>query len=408
MGAYKINPADNVLVALSGMKSGEIVDSGGVAYKVLNTVVAGHKFAAKDIPKGGHVVKYGRPIGRAVENISAGEFVHSHNLREAPDSELSHGYEPKYNLPVSRAPGSFMGFRREDGRVGVRNEIWIIPTVSCVNEIGALLARRAEKSLPDGVDGVYCFGHPYGCSPTGDVSEPVLGTLAGLINHPNAAGVLLLGLGCEDNTVAAMRRMLGGTDSARIKSLVCQSVEDELEAGLAMIDELAGFAAGFSRVPVPMSELVVGLRSGGDDGLTCATANPLAGEFSDMLALSQMTPGPIAINAATYVGYTVGGISGSALATFMVCLAPFLIMYAVCRFFMSMKDHPGVIGAMALLRPAVVGLVLAAFLTLLNKENFVDWKSGLVFAAAFIASAWLKIHPIAVMVAAGIFGWFAY
>lgn len=131
------------------------------------------------------------------------------------------------------------------------------------------------------------------------------------------------------------------------------------------------------------------------------------GEFSDMLALSQMTPGPVAINTATYVGYTMEGFWGSALATTMVCLAPFILMYVVCRFFMSMKDHPRVAGVMALLRPVVVGLVLAAFLTLLNRENFVDWKSGIVFAVAFVLSV-MKIHPIPVLVAAGVFGWFAY
>lgn len=159
---------------------------------------------------------------------------------------------------------------------------------------------------------------------------------------------------------------------------------------------LFGFGGGYAILPLIGHEVVETHR--------WATH----GEFSDMLALSQMTPGPIAVNAATYVGYAVGGASGSALATLMVCLAPFLIMYAACRFFTSLKDRPRMRGAMALLRPAVVGLVLAAFLTLLNKENFVDWKSGMVFAIAFAAGSRLKIHPIAILAAAGIFGWFAY
>lgn len=159
---------------------------------------------------------------------------------------------------------------------------------------------------------------------------------------------------------------------------------------------LFGFGGGYAILPLIGHEVV--------DVYGWATK----GEFSDMVALSQMTPGPIAINAATYVGYTAGGFWGSTLATTMVCLAPFAIMLAVCKFFMSMKDHPRVAGATALLRPTVVGLVLAALLGLVNRENFVDWKSGIVFAAALLASVLWKAHPLFVMAAAGVFGWLVY
>jgi len=178
----------------------------------------------------------------------------------------------------------FQGYRRPDGRTGIRNEVWIVPTVGCVNTNAAQLANCAEvQELSSGIDGVYAFPHSHGCAQIGEDQENTRRALAGLINHPNAGAVLVLGLGCENNTVEGMKEMLGDYNDERVKFLVCQDVEDEFEAGLSLLRELISYASKFRREPVPMSELVVGLKCGGSDGFSGITANPLVGSFSDRL-----------------------------------------------------------------------------------------------------------------------------
>lgn len=280
---FKINPADNVAVVTAAVGKGEKLELEDKSVTAAQDVAFGHKIAIKDIPKGEAVIKYGYPIGNASENIKAGEKVHSHNLKTALSGQLEYSYNPKLTPPAPREPGQFMGFRRHDGKAGIRNEIWIIPTVGCVNSIGENIAREAQKLLRGSVEGVYSFGHPYGCSQLGEDHENTKKILCGLIHHPNAGGALVLGLGCENNTAEGMREMLGDVDNSRVKFLVCQDAENELEEGVKLVSELIEAAQGDRREPVPMSELVVGLKCGGSDGLSGITANPLVGVFSDRL-----------------------------------------------------------------------------------------------------------------------------
>lgn len=283
MGVIKINPADNVAVAIEPLRAGDSFCVDGQTVAAKSDVGMGHKVALADIPAGGEVVKYGYPIGRATSEIRTGEAVHAHNLKTGLSSGIEYDYEPRLTPPAPRSAGSFKGFRRENGRAGIRNEIWIIPTVGCVNSIGGLIARKAQSLVRGSIDGIYSFSHPYGCSQLGEDHENTKKALCGLINHPNAGGVLVLGLGCENNTIDGMKKMLGHGDTKRVKFLACQEFEDETEAALKLLEELAAYAEGFEREDIPTSELVVGLKCGGSDGLSGITANPLVGAFSDRL-----------------------------------------------------------------------------------------------------------------------------
>lgn len=277
MKYVRISAQDNVGVALSDIKSGEVC--GGI--KVLNDIPRGHKFALCDIKSGQDVIKYAAPIGHARCDIAAGEHVHTHNVNSNLAGLLQYEYNPVKAMSETFATKTFPGYRRADGRVGIRNEIWIIPTVGCVNSIGEIIA---EKSKPQGsVDGVYAFTHPYGCSQLGGDHEMTKRALAGLVNHPNAAGVLVLALGCENNTVEQMKEAIGGYDENRVRFLVSQDVEDEISEGVRIVGELIDAAKDLKREEIPASELVIGLKCGGSDGLSGITANPLVGRFSDML-----------------------------------------------------------------------------------------------------------------------------
>jgi altronate hydrolase len=263
----RINPRDNVAVALTD----------------LSNVSLGHKLCVTDIPKGNPVIKYGAPIGLATCDIKTGEHVHTHNLKTALGPIKEYVYQPIFKPVPPRESGSFQGFKRSEGNVGIRNEIWIVPTVGCVNGIAEQIARRAQSFLPSGIDGLYAFPHPYGCSQLGDDHENTKKALSGLIRHPNAGGVLVLGLGCENNTIDGMREFAGDYDSNRVKFLICQEHDDEIEAALALIRKLITFAAAAKREQVPMSKLIIGLKCGGSDGLSGITANPLVGALSDRL-----------------------------------------------------------------------------------------------------------------------------
>ena len=299
----KIHEGDNVIVALKDLSLGEVIDLGdGKTLTVRQFVPAGHKMAVRDVAVGGEVVKYGYRIGIAKEPIYAGDWVHVHNLQTALGDLLEYQYEPiaQGTDVTARDPGTaleavtngktttkgtctFQGFVRADGTVGVRNEIWIIPTVGCVNNVATALAKKANAFVHGTVEEVIAFPHPYGCSQMGDDQEHTREILADLIRHPNAGGILVLGLGCENSNIPVLKPYLGEYDDGRVRFLVCQEVEDEMEAGEALLRELIDQAAEIQREAVPASKLIVGMKCGGSDGFSGITANPLVGRFSDLL-----------------------------------------------------------------------------------------------------------------------------
>ena len=274
-----IHPADNVAVALKLIPAGTQFE--GVTAKA--DIPQGHKMALTDLAENDQVVKYGFPIGHAVQPIAAGEWVHTHNMKTNLSGQLEYGYHPKINPPAAQAPGTFRGYRRKNGQVGIRNEIWIIPTVGCVNDVAKALVRENQDLVTGTVEGLYTFPHPFGCSQTGADHAQTRKLLAALTRHPNAGAVLVLSLGCENLTHEQFLEELGPYDEDRVKFLTCQQVEDELEAGREILTQLAAYAGQFCREPIPASELVVGMKCGGSDGLSGITANPTVGRFSDLL-----------------------------------------------------------------------------------------------------------------------------
>lgn len=279
----KINENDNVIVALKEMKKGEKISLENTEIEALETIPAGHKMAVKDICEGADVIKYGFRIGTAKEDIKAGQWVHTHNIKTALGDLLEYKYEPVHMEEKITEDATFLGFQRPDGKVGVRNEIWIIPTVGCVNNIATAMAKRANAKVKGSVQEVIAFPHPYGCSQMGDDQEHTRTILADLINHPNAGGVLVLGLGCENSNIDVLKPYIGDYDEKRVKFLVCQEVEDEMEKGGELLEELIDYAAAFEREPISVSKLIIGMKCGGSDGFSGITANPLVGRFSDLL-----------------------------------------------------------------------------------------------------------------------------
>lgn len=250
MDTVRINEKDNVCVDLQ----------------------TGHKIAVCDIPKGTDIIKYGYPIGYATENIKEGEGVHSHNMKTKLGDILSYEYNPDFTELEVKEPFTINAYVRENGDIGIRNDIWIVPTVGCVNSIAKQLSEQT---------GVICFSHPYGCSQLGDDMEITQLILCGLINHPNAGGVLVLGLGCENNNIHEMQKILGTWNENRVKFLSVQDCENELEKGIALINELKEFASFDKREEVPVSKLKIGLKCGGSDGFSGITANAVVGKITD-------------------------------------------------------------------------------------------------------------------------------
>lgn len=293
----KINDRDSVIVALRPLKKDTVIEG----IKVLENIPAGHKMAVRDIASGTAVIKYGACIGKAKKDIKAGEWVHIHNIGTGLGEILDYTYEPNEAVrgtdsevkseAVNKVPDeTFMGYVRTSGQVAVRNEIWIIPTVGCVNNIATAAAARAQSRLAQRderqrsrIDSIAAFTHPYGCSQMGDDQEHTRAILSDLIRHPNAAGVLVLGLGCENSNIDVLKAYIGEYDERRVKFLVCQEVADEAEAADTLIDELIEYASEFEREPISVSKLIIGMKCGGSDGLSGITANPLIGRFSDML-----------------------------------------------------------------------------------------------------------------------------
>ena len=278
MRFMQIHPSDNVAVAIEALAAGEQVLNGIV---LSESVPAGHKFAVSDIPAGAHVIKYGAPIGRAEADIPAGGWVHTHNVHTNLSGLLDYRYDPVETPAIAPMSGTFMGYLRPDGRVGVRNEIWIVNTVGCVNKTAERIAALANERFAGCTDGVFTFAHPYGCSQLGEDHLNTQKILARMAHHPNAGGVLVLGLGCGNNNIAEFQKVLGPVDPARVKFLVAQDVEDEIEAALALISEIADAMRDDVRTPQPLSKLVIGLKCGGSDGFSGITANPLLGALSD-------------------------------------------------------------------------------------------------------------------------------
>ena len=218
----------------------------------------GHKYALRDIKAGEDIIKYGNPIGHATEDIKKGEHVHSHNVKTNLSGNLEYTYDPKfYEIPKESGDRTFMGYVRDNGEVGIRNDIWIVNTVGCVNKVAEKIAEKT---------GALHFPHPFGCSQLGDDQSITQKILAGMVNHPNAAGILVLGLGCENNNIEVFKSVLGEYDSNRVKFLNTQDVDDDVAEGVKIVKELQEWAKKFKRVPVPISKLKLGLKCGGSDG----------------------------------------------------------------------------------------------------------------------------------------------
>ena len=280
----KINQNDNVAVALRPLNKGEVLQAAETAVTLMEDIPQGHKFALREIKSGEEVVKYGFRIGFAKEDIQPGQWVHVHNVKTALGDVLTYDYEPEGHQDVEPTEHTyFEGYRRTDGKAGIRNEIWIIPTVGCVNSIAKALETAAKKFVGGNVEDVIAFQHPYGCSQMGDDQENTRKVLADMIHHPNAGGVLVLGLGCENSNIPVLMDYIGAYDDQRVKFLQCQDVEDEMEEAMKLIGELAAYAGAFSREKIDASELIIGMKCGGSDGLSGITANPVVGAFSDLL-----------------------------------------------------------------------------------------------------------------------------
>ena len=283
MQSVKIHKNDNVAIALVDLENGQTVSVHGKDVLLKDDIPAGHKFALNDLKPNEKVIKYGYPIGLATADITAGQHVHTHNVKSDVNGILEYAYNPSFCELEPLEPETFFGYRRPNGTVGIRNEVWIIPTVGCVNNIVKEMEREALRFLTENIDGIKCFTHPYGCSQLGDDQLNTLKFLSGMIKHPNAAAVLVVGLGCENGNIDELKKVLGDYDEARVKFIVCQEHSDEVEAGVELLKDVCRYADTFRREPIPVSELVIGLKCGGSDGFSGLTANPLLGRISDKL-----------------------------------------------------------------------------------------------------------------------------
>jgi len=288
---HPVDPRDHVAMALRDLIAGENLDLHGQSIIVRADVPKGHKIAIRAAKAGADVLKYGWPIGRAVVDIAVGDHVHVHNVVTRLEGVEGYAFAP--TAPEPRAAASartFDGYRRKNGRAGTRNEIWVLCTVGCVANTARRIAEKANQRFAGRVDGVYAFPHPFGCSQLGDDLTHTRKLIAGLASHPNAGGVLILGLGCENNQLKALLESAPDIDGERLRSFTTQMVEDELEDGLAAVEALIEIAEQDRREPIPVSDLVVGLKCGGSDGFSGVTANPLVGRIADKVADAGGTP----------------------------------------------------------------------------------------------------------------------
>ena len=307
--AIRINAADVVAVALQPLSKGTQVtleamdDVPEVVVTLQEDITAGHKFAIKEIKKGEPIIKYGYPIGEATEDIATGKHVHTHNIHTLLSGELAYTYDGakakaaydawykdteklRANVPTVNV------YKRKDGRVGSRNEVWVVPLVGCVNKIAETLAQWAnaqfcggepKPSEQGGLEGFFTWTHPYGCSQMGGDKETTATILADLVHHPNAGGVLVVSLGCEENNIPYFKEFLGAYDENRVKFMVTQNFEDELAEGKKLLTELAEYTGAFRREPAPLTDIVLGMKCGGSDGMSGITANALIGRICDAM-----------------------------------------------------------------------------------------------------------------------------
>lgn len=279
----KIHSDDLVAVALCPLEKGTVCNVDGQEVTLIEDIAQGHKFALKDIKKDQSIIKYGYPIGIAKEDIKQGSWIHTHNMKTGLNDLLTYSYHRNVQELEPSEKRTFMGYRRKNGKVGVRNEIWIIPTVGCMNNVATSIERQAQKYVKGNVEAICTFTHPYGCSQMGDDQENTRQILADLIQHPNAGGVLVLGLGCENSNIDVLKNYLNDYDTDRVKFLVAQEHEDEIQDSLDIIADLADVVSQDKREEIDASELIIGMKCGGSDGLSGISANPTVGGFSDLL-----------------------------------------------------------------------------------------------------------------------------
>jgi altronate hydrolase len=291
---HTLGSADHVGVALEPLAAGRQVEVEGARLTVRDDVPVGHKIALRPVKAGDEVRKYGWPIGRATRDIEPGEHVHSHNLSTGLSGLDDYAYQPAPAPAAAAAQPqtarTFMGYRRASGRVGTRNEIWILCTVGCVARTAQRIAAEAERRFAGKVDAVIALTHPFGCSQLGDDLDNTRRILAALASHPNAGGVLIVGLGCENNQLDKLLASAPDLDPARVRSFAAQMSADELEEGLEAVEDLVALVSQDRREPCPLSDLVLGLKCGGSDGFSGLTANPLVGRMADRLADAGGTP----------------------------------------------------------------------------------------------------------------------
>ena len=285
----KLNPIDEVAVVLQDVSAGEELEVDGQKLTAKEAILHGHKIALKPILKGQPVIKYGFPIGTATADISIGEHVHIHNMHTNMKDHENYVYQPDIRPLLPVAPETFQGYVRKDGRAAIRNEVWIIPGVGCVGDLSSRLANENQHLVEKyGLDGLFAFPHPFGCSQVGEDNEMTRRLLATLVNHPNAGGVLVVSLGCENNIPKEFQKAIidiagDSWDPERVKFMVCQEVEDEIAEGSKLLEQVAAYASQFHREPVSVTKLVLGMKCGGSDGLSGITANPVLGALGDML-----------------------------------------------------------------------------------------------------------------------------
>lgn len=278
----KIQESDNVAIAVTGLKMGEEAECCGEVYRAAEDIPVNHKIALRDFQAGDEVIKYGSRIGLTTAPIARGAWVHSHNMKTGLEGMLDYVYQPSGGIRAEKeASDTFLGYLRPNGDAGTRNEIWIIPTVACVNQTARLLAEQAAKRYGHLCDGIYAYPHNSGCSQLGEDHEITQRILASIIHHPNAGGVLVVSLGCENNNLAEFCPVLGAVDESRIKFMICQETEDELETGLELIGQIAEETAKDQRTQIPVSKLKIGFKCGGSDALSGVTANPLCGQVAN-------------------------------------------------------------------------------------------------------------------------------
>ena len=301
----RIDKRDSVAVALADLPCSASLEAGGIAVTLKEDIPFGHKVALYPVKKGENVIKYGAAIGHATEDIEKGSWVHTHNLATNLSEHLEYGYDPVHYEAPEKSEMTFEGYLRHDGRAATRNEIWIIPTVGCVNRTAENIAKLAQERFAGMTDGIFAFTHNMGCSQMGEDMERTERILAGLADNPNAAGVLILSLGCENCNLDSFMPFVKDRGSRRIKTLVCQEVEDETEEALKLIGELVKYASGFKRQTLPLSGITLGFKCGGSDAFSGITANALCGKLNDVLCASgastMLTEVPEMFGAETFL-----------------------------------------------------------------------------------------------------------